>query len=385
MMKPILIVVALVFIPFSMPAWAGDIEPPPALGPPSANVNSPRGYSSLFIRYYVQTAAELSMFEANKGSPHKLSWASNAEPLSCANCVQGPSMGPTTRIDRPNDMVARMTFQLAMDLDVKNLPGDRRLITPVDVLVRCADWIDGTGELEIFTRTGVPYLDGATLFEDIIDFFSPWDLSQHIDGKIKAELGPAGTGLDVQGPCVSLGTYKDQNPLYDSFVWDEPLQPSVLDFLQGSVIASANVGKVTVVLKEIRRLATPLVPDAAAPVSFDVYVNGRWIDLGGAQTGVVGVEGSVPISANRIIMPSGDLDALQVIFASSSSGAGWDHFTRSEGFGEGEQGLKTHSHVYLRSPPGIPKPLKPLPTDIREFELIYDVLRFEPAFLDASQ
>ncbi|MGH6913583.1 MAG: hypothetical protein ACREH3_07730, partial [Geminicoccales bacterium] len=258
-MKPILIFVAFAFFPFSMPALAGDIQPPPALGPPSANVNSPTQLSSLFVRDSVQKAAELSMFETNEGSPHKLSWASNAEPLLCANCVQGPSMGPTTRIDRPNNMVARMTFQLAMDLDVNNLPGDRRLITPVDVIVRCADWVDGTGELELFTRTGVPYLDGATLLEDITDFFSPWDLSQHIDGKIKAELGPAGTGLDVQGPCVSLGTYKAQNPLYDAVVWDEPLQPSVLDLLQGSVIANTSVGKVTVVLKEIRRLATPLV------------------------------------------------------------------------------------------------------------------------------
>ena len=377
------IVLSIIFVVFGLtqPVFSSDIVPPPVLGPPVADASAPQQINSLFVRKMVQDAAEETMTQHNGSSPHKLSWASNATPLLCSHCVLGPTLSATTRPDQPNERVARMSFQLAMDLDINNLPGDRRVITPVDITFRCSGWNSGAGEMQILTRTGVPYLDGTTLLEDIVDFFSPWDLSEFVDGKIKSQLSAGGLGVNAQGPCVSLGVYDDQNiPLYDAVLWDAPVQQSVLDILQGSAVANANTGKVTLALKEIRRLQTPIVPDDTVPVSFDIYVNGTWIDLGAAQTATVAVGDSVALSANRITFPSSDLDAVQVIFATSRGGAGWHNFTRSDDFGKGTQGLKTHAHTYLAPPPGQPRPHKPLPTDIREFELVYDIIRFEPAF-----
>jgi hypothetical protein len=378
----ICIVVSLFHFPTFM-AMATEDNPPVPQGPPTASAAAGGGFSMLFIREILRASGETTLADHNEHSPHKLSWAPGANPLLCSNCISSPFLSATTNLDRPNNVVARVDARLEFDLDVDNNPFSRRVITPVEFIASCSGWQHGDGIAKIIARVGKPYIEGGSILESIIDFFSPWGLSAFIDNKIAAKL-PGGSQSSIErGACTSLGVYTDNGSIIESFTWDEPALQSILDSFQ--IEATGQTEKVVLTLHSIRRKPSLSLQDDADPVNFVFFVNGKFIDVPMVAQLIFPIGSEVSLGDFRVTFPKENLRSLQLIVSYDLGGVGWVQHNESEGFALGHQLLVPHRHEYHSSPSGFPKPLKPTVTNIKEFEIDYSVTVWRPGLAKVAK
>lgn len=362
---------------FSTGVHASAFVPPPPQGPPPSSTDANGGIAVLFIRDLIQRSGDVAIAKHNQNNAHKLSWHSGSKPMECADCMTSPSMTTSKRLDQPNYRAAHLSTNLVFDLDINNSPFSRRIITPVEVIASCNDWQSGTGTSKLSIRVGVPYIEGGSTLESIIDFFLPWGLSAHIDNEIRKNL-PGGSSSAIQTQeCTSLGVFTDNGSQFESFTWDRPIPPSILDTIHSNV--RVNMPTVKLTLNAIRRVPSiSNSDDFTTPVSFEIYVNGKFLPPSEITSLIIPETGTALINDTKISFPTSSLNSLQLIIRDSAAGTAWVQFNAAQNFGEGTHKLKTHRHIFLPVPQGSPTPNKPFPSDVREFELEFTIDKFQP-------
>lgn len=372
--------VALFAVMFSANVYSSTMSPPPPQGPPQPSTNTNGGLAVVFLRDLIQRSGDEAILKHNEENDHKLSWHSGSKPLECGDCMSSPFMTTSKSLYQPNYRVARVRTNLKFDLDIDNSPFSRQIITPIEVTVSCNEWQSGKGRIKLLVRTDTPYIAGGSTLESIIDFFLPWGLSSHIDNEIRKRLPGGSSSMFQEQKCISLGVFTDaQSSQFESFTWDRPAPVSVLDTMP--VTVDQHTPKVKLTINAIRRVQTPVSNshDFTTPVSFEIYVNGKFLPATELTNLIIPETGTVIIEDTKINFPTNSLNSLQLIVRDSVSGSAWVQFNAAQNFGKGTHKLKTHRHIYLNlpAPNGSPTPLKPLPTDVREFELEFTINKIQ--------
>lgn len=404
---------ALSFGPWAV-AQENALGPPEALQYPiEAGVDAPRGVASIFLRSALQDATDLALCqvlmtaaEETIPSPFRrvdclpafaeqvrngdgiVHWASGARPLDCGtDCIGEPFMRQTQFTQRPNLRQAMLMGRLALIIDPPG-PFNRDLTYSFDVTYTCEAENGATGGTFVLdVRVHDPVIGDPGIFESVLNFLTPGDLSRLIEQRIRQEVRGIPAVSQEQGPCFSVGVSRSDDHRFTSVVFDpDPVvtrRPGAAAFRDQATIH---------LLRIVRKPLPPLggveqtPPNDPATGQFGVYLNGVQVPLpplipnGTGAMDLPPVGGAVTLDYCRTIDVT-DFDRLQVLFTHGTGDAVWSQFTREDQFGAGGlHTMTTGRTVIVPGGPGPPDPVtgrptqtKPHPVALREFELVYTI------------
>lgn len=360
---------------------AGPHDPPPPQGPPittdSAAIESDLGM--IFLRSALTDEGDQIIADFNADSEHSLSWSSGAKPTECGyDCFGAPYISATRYFDRPNEWVAMVQAHLDFDLDV-NHNFDRKIRTHITFQISCNGWRDGNGQIQVRTHNDPPFIANEPgLLEEIIDFvILPLNLSNRIDNRVSAGLGPAGTSVENRNrACSSLGIVSNFNTgqsRLDTVFWDTPEGRDPF-----AAQPSSQSEQIAVRFDSIERRNTQTLMDPAGAVYFDLYVNGNLLPVPNTGSILIAPGNTLTLTDMTLLIPSTGLPDLQILFVDSLGGSGWLMFARADDYGEGNHTLATHRTEIqpadsFPGPGGLPVSHKPVSVDIHEFELAFEI------------
>jgi hypothetical protein len=228
---------------------------------------------------------------------------------------------------------------------------------------------------------GTPVISDPGILESITSFMVPANISRAIEQGIRDRLSTPGSQSQSLGRCRSIGANQAADPAFDSILFDLPAAGTRLPTVRvpidvGALSSSATVRFVRITRKPVTGFTPP-----AEPGQFSVYLNGipaLFPDAPALDLPVTG--GSAAINFCKTIDLNG-ANRLQLIFTNSHGGAAWSQFAENTNYGAGPaRSMTTGRTVVVPGSPGPPdpvtgkpRPAKPQPLVLREFELLYTI------------
>lgn len=383
-------------------AQENSLGPAPALEFPfEAKPQAPKGLPMAFFRFGVERAADSALCkilmkhdgkvgpidaQGNEGclpdyakkvanNEGFVQWAANARPLKCKTCFGRLVTDRELNILQPN--VRRIT--VFGRLDFMSFTGPNRTISfPYQAHFTCkAPNGARQGDLAVDVKFDAAVIGDPGFWESVVSFFTAGELSRQIDSRIKRELSPLGSLRTFQGPCRSVGADRGNDPITDAVKFDPP-------GASGPLVPTSLTDGATIHLLRIRRNPLPpgvaivhARPGAAEAGRFTLFTNGEVRPLPPAGLTLPPEGGSAPLNFCKSVSLGG-ANRLQLLFVNDLGGAVWSEFLRPTRFGDGPtRTMTTGRTILVPATPGSAG-AKPLPVQLREFEITYQIT-FKPA------
>jgi hypothetical protein len=328
---------------------------------------------------------------ANEGVFH---WESNgARPTRCgADCLGRPTLTNTTHVTRPNVRLAAVRGFLHFVVEPPDdfVSNNRRVTFPFDVFLECATERGArTGTFRVTVDFGFPIIGDPGLLESLTNaIVAPLNVSARTESGIRRRLSQLASKTTETAPCSSIGAFRSPNAADDRATFDIPGSGPKLGVRPAAAAAAVAAVRDQATIEFLRITRKPLPPNVDAAIAepgnpaagqFTVFLNGIQRFLPPAGLALPPAGGSAPVNLCTTIDMTG-ADRLQVLFVNDLGGAVWSQFTPAERFGSGKPRTMTTGRTVVV--PGVGKfnpvtgkfePAKPVPVQLREFELLYRI------------